>query len=276
MRATGDTPLTLWISSVSDDLRETHEWDEERGKGLRIWRVEYFDAGTQEILAVIDGDPEAPHGANRFAAQVRMPQPGKYKIGARLLVRPIDDVDDEEVPIVTQTIEADVHAIYTPEQKEYQTGFGQSVLASTAVKIRASSASSGRAASQAADGLTCYGWACAKEDTKPWIEFEPRRPQRGTLIALTPIWRDADEPGHWDQPSKVRLFINGKNRGVHDVDLTGSGKAYIELEKRATIRNMRIEIVERLGGSHEPDRGIVGFAEVELVLRPAKKSSRRR
>ena len=90
------------------------------------------------------------------------------------------------------------------------------------------------------------------------------------------MWRDADQPGHWDQPTKVQLFINGKNRGVHDVDLSGSGKAYIELEKRTTIRNMRIEIVERSSGSHEPDRGIVGFGEVEFVLRAAKKGSRRR
>lgn len=276
MRATGDTPLTLWISSVGDEVRETHEWDDERGKGLRIWRVEYFDADTQEILATTGGNPEAPHGANRFAAQVRMTQPGKYRIGARLLVRPIDDVDDEEVPILAQTIEASVHAVYTPEQKAYQSEFGQSVLTKNAVKIRASSESSGRAATQAADGLTCYGWACAKEDAKPWIEFEPRRPQRGTVIAFTPMWRDADQPGHWDQPTKVQLFINGKNRGVHDVDLSGSGKAYIELEKRTTIRNMRIEIVERSSGSHEPDRGIVGFGEVEFVLRAAKKGSRRR
>ena len=67
----------------------------ERGKGLRLWRVEYFDADTQEILATIPGDPGTPHGSDRFAAQVRMEQPGKYRIGARLLVRPIDDVDDE-------------------------------------------------------------------------------------------------------------------------------------------------------------------------------------
>ena len=187
-----------------------------------------------------------------------------------------DDVDDEEVPILSQTIEASVHAVYTPEQKAYQLEFGQSVLANTPVKIRASSESSGRAAAQAADGLTCYGWACAKEDAKPWIEFEPRRPQRGTVIALTPMWRDADQPDHWDQPTKVHLYINGKNRGVHDVDLSGSGKAYIELEKRTTIRNMRLEIVERSTGSHEPDRGIVGFGEVELVLRAPKKGSRRR
>lgn len=276
MRATGDTPLTLWISSVGDGVRETHEWDDERGKGLRVWRVEYFDAVSQEILATVQGDPESPHGANRFAAQVRMQRPGKYKIGARLLVRPIDDVDDEEVPILTQLIEANVHAIYTPEQKMYQAEFGESVLTSTAVKIRASSESSGRGAAQAADGLTCYGWACAKEDAKPWIEFEPRRPQRGTVIALTPIWRDADEPGHWDLPTKVQLFINGKNRGVHDIDLTNGAKAYIELEKRTTIRNMRLEIVERLAGTHSPEKGIVGFGEVELILRTAKKKSARR
>ncbi len=275
MRATGDTPLTLWISSVSDEVRETHEWDDERGKGLRLWRVEYFDADTQEILATIPGDPETPHGSDRFAAQVRMEQPGKYRIGARLLVRPIDDVDDEEVPILTQTIEADVRAIYTPEQKTYQAEFGQSAFTNTAVKIRASSENGGRAAAQAADGLTCYGWACAKEDAEPWIEFEPRRPQRGTVIALTPIWRSADEPEHWDQPTKVRLSINGKSRGIHDVDLSGSGKAYIELAKRTTIRNMRLEIVERSGGVHAPDKGIVGFAEVELVLREVKKARRR-
>ncbi|MEE2939033.1 MAG: prenyltransferase/squalene oxidase repeat-containing protein [Planctomycetota bacterium] len=276
MRATGDTPLTLWISSVGDEVRETHEWDDERSKGLRVWRVEYFDADTNEVLAAVPGDPEAPHGAKRFAAQVRMTRPGRYKIGARLLVRPIDDVDDEEVPILTQTIEADVRAIYTPEQKLYQAEFGQSVLTNTSVKIRASSESGGRSAAQAADGLTCYGWACAKEDTKPWIEFEPRRPQRATVIALTPIWRQPDQPTHWDLPTKVHLFLNGKNRGVHDVDLSNGGKAYIELDKRTTIRSMRLEIVERGGGTHAPDRGTVGFGEVELVLRAAKKKSGRR
>lgn len=276
LRATGDTPLTLWISSVGDGIREVHEWDDERGKGLRVWRVEYFDANTNKVLATIQGDPEKPHGAERFAAQVKMTRPGTYKIGARLLVRPIDDVDDEEVAVLTQTVDARVYAIYTPEQKQYQAQLGQNVFTTTAVKIRASSEIGGRSAAQAADGLTGYGWACTKEDAEPWIEFEPRRPQRGTAVALTPMWREIDKREHWDHPSKVRLIVNGKDRGVHDVNLSGTGKAYIEFDKRTTVRSLRVEIVERVNGTHGPDKGIVGFGEVELLMRGEKKSRKRR
>lgn len=276
LRATGDTPLTVYVSQFGTESLETHEWDDERGKGLRVWRVEYFDVDSGKVLATVAGDSESPHRKERFAARVRMARPGTYKVAARVLVRPIDDLEDEEVPLVSQTLEVRINAIETPEQRRYQDEFGLNVLAGTSVKVTASSEHGGRAADRVLDGLTAHGWACAPDDEEPWINLKPRRPQRGTTVALTPLLRAIDEPMAWGRPTRVRLTVNGKDRGEHDVDLSGQAKAVIELGKRVTIRELRITVLGRQPGNAGAAGRVVGFGEIELQLKEPKKDASRK
>lgn len=267
LRITGDTPLTLWISSIGDAARETHEWDGERGKGLRVRRVEYFDPRSGEVLATAPGEPDGPHGGERFAAQVRMDRPGEYELAARVVVRPLDAGDDEEVALVSQTLKVRVDAVETPAMREVTEQFGDDVLRATTVDVRTSSQHGNRQGSQAVDGLMAYGWAAAQDDAVPWIEIEPRRPQRCDHVVLTPIHRAVTERRAWARPTKVRLEVNGKDRGVFDLDPDLFGKTALPLGRRTTVREVRIEVVERAKGERGGEDQVVGFAEIELQYR---------
>lgn len=274
LRITGDTPLTAWVSSFGATAIETHEWDKERGKGLRVHRVEYFDPKSGTILATQPGSAEEPHNGKRFAVQIRMAKPGDYEVAARVFVRPMDGDANEEVALVSPPLKVRVDAVMTKGMSTIQEDFGKNELRKTSVKAEASSVLGQQTAAQAVDGTGAYGWACANDDSAPWIEVNPSRPQRGNTVALTPIYRGATARGDWGKPTRIALRINGKRAGEFDIDPELYGKTYVALKKRITVRTIRIEILTRQKGSRGGEENVAGFAEVELQLREADKKKR--
>ena len=263
LRVTGDTPLTMWVSSFGEAVLEMHEWDDERGKGPRVARVEYVNAETGEALASIEGDVSEPSEGERFAAQVRMAEPGSYKIKARVFVRPLDAAASEEVALESQALDVRVDAVMTDAMRAVMDDFGRNEFASVECEVQASTSHKNHPGTHAADEILTRGWLCAAGDETPWVELEPARPQRGDFVVLTPYER-APRDHAWGRPTKVRLVINNKSKGEFDLDPTRFGKDYLPLGKRLTIRKLRVEILERENGTDPNDGALVGFGEVEL------------
>lgn len=274
LRITGDTPLTAWVSSFGTKALETHEWDGERGKGLRVHRVEYFDPKSGIVHATQAGSATEPHKGKRFAVQIRMAEPGDYEVAARVFVRPLDGDENEEVALVSAPLKVRVDAVMTKGMAGVQEDFGMNQLRKTRVKAEASSAIGGKVAAHAVDGTSAYGWACANDDAAPWIEISPSRPQRGNTLALTPIYRGASSRGDWGKPTRIALRINGKRAGEFDLDPDLYGKSYVPLKKRITVRSIRIEILGRQKGTRGGEENVAGFAEVELQLREDPEAKR--
>lgn len=269
LRITGDTPLTMWVSSFGAAAREKHEWDEERGDGPRVARVEYVDASTDTILATVDGDAGRAAGDERFATQVRMEEPGAFGIKARVYVRPLGAAASDLVALESQVLDVRVDGVMTDAMRVVMDDFGRNELTSIGCEVEASSSHDNHPAGHVADGVLTRGWLASPTDESPWVEIEPDRAQRGDFVVLTPYERGPREHA-WGRPTKVRLVINDKARGEFDLDPRRFGKDHLPLGKQLTVRKLRVEILEREEGTDPRDGGLVGFGEVELQDRDGK------
>ena len=269
LRITGDTPLTAWISTFGAKTLQKLEWEGEIGEGPRVIRVEYFNAESEELLAVQEGNPKRPSKGERFAAQFPMPHPGNFRIEARAYLRSIDDEDGKEFLVVSQPLEVSVDAAMSKGMRDGTNDLQLNALRATRCTVTASSfATPAQAPLYAADGYMCYSWLSKPDDEERWIEVEPDRPQRGDFIVLTPAIQMPSKRTHWGRPSKVFVRVNGKKVGEFDINPDPFAKTYIPLKKKAVVRRIRVEILETtkgIGGEHATASG---FAEVELQLRP--------
>lgn len=277
LRITGDTPLTAWVSSFGTRTLKKFEWDAEIGDGPRVIRVEYIDEDTKEVLAVTQGDPEKPARGERFPAQFIMPHPGTFRVRARAYIRPIDDTEGEEVLIRSQPVQVTVDAAVTQGMKDAQADLGLNALDLTVCEARASSFNGdAQRPLYAADGKMCYAWLSKPDDEAPWIEVEPERPQRGDHVVLTPAISRPDQRHAWGRPAKVFVKVNGKTVGEFDMNPDPYAKTYIPLKKKTVVREIRVEILEKIKGKSAGHGTAAGFAEVELQLRPDLVRERKR
>ena len=269
IRITGDTPLTAWVSSWGDKTLKQFEWDQEIGKGVRLWRVDYHLADSGELLASVKGDPERPSGGKRFAAQFRMRRPGKHKILARAYLRPIDDDEGEEVEFVSPTIEVEVDGVMTEAMREASRDHDRDELDKTRCTCKASSkANDGHRAGLVRDGTHGHGWLSAPTDAQPWIHLEPDRPQRADHVVLSPYYRAPNERGGWGRPKRVLIEVNKAKMGEYELDPDHFGKAYLPLPKAKVVRELKVTILEIQQGWDGGHKAASGFAEIELQRRP--------
>lgn len=269
LRITGDDPLNAWISSWGDKTLTSFEWDNERKKGPRVWRVEYVDAESGEILATSKGDPEKASRAERYPVQIRRAEPGTYKIFARAILRPIEDTEGEEVAVESPALEVRVDGVMTPAMRETIRDFDRNQLAKTEVDIQASSHTNNSHAPRfLLDGLHAHGWLSKPDDAQPWIEFKTGRPQRGDHLVFSPYFQSPDDREKWGRPTKVHLTVNGKDHGEHRLDPTVFAKTYVPLKKAVMVRSVRIDVLSVAPGTDGGHGTAAGFAEIELQHRP--------
>lgn len=74
VRASGDTPITLWISSFGDAIHEDYTFEDDEDKGPRVLSVEYLAPGGVLI-------PRAGEGESRWQHSLRAPAEGWTQLG---------------------------------------------------------------------------------------------------------------------------------------------------------------------------------------------------
>ena len=269
IRVTGDTPLTAWVSSWGDRTREQHEWDKEIGKGPRLWRIDYVNADTGEVLASAEGDPQKPSRGERYAVQFSMSKPGKHRVVPKAYVRPIDDDEGEQVELLSPTLEVLVDGVMTPSMREAIRDLDRDELDKTQSTCRASSAASNsHPARYVRDGSHGHGWLSGPNDAQPWISLEPDRPQRADHVVLSPYFKAPDERSAWGRAKRVLLEVNRSEVGEFEIDPDLFGKAYLPLPKTKVIRELKVTILEIAPGTGGGNKTSAGLAEIELQRRP--------
>ena len=263
IRASGDTPLTFWVSSFGTEALETHEWDGERGKGLRVVHVAYELEDGSEVLAEVQGDAGAPARGERFPARISFPLPGEYKVRARVAVRPIDAGPNELEVLESQVLEVRVDGVMAPEARAALDDLGQDRFQGNRLEVEASSSHKGHGPGRVVDGMIATGWLSANGDAEPWIEIDTGRPPKGDRLALTPHRQGPDRPEAWATPKRVRVLLNRKELGEYEIPRAPYGKFYVDLEGTKRVRLLRIEVLERHPGEADAER--CGFAAIELL-----------
>lgn len=272
LRASGDTPLAVWIEEIAPAVRSELEWSGPQG-GLRVAKVEFLarsldEGGAFELVGVDEGDPGHPAGPKRFAAQHAFAKNGRYAIVARVHALPPPADGAESAPRVLESPELRVRieGVLDPRLLEYAKASERNLLAGEKPRVRASSQlGDGDKAELAVDGLAGTRWRSAANDEAPWLEIAFDRPLRVDRIVLThpaPRPRDAKSA----RPRTVEVLLNGKERHVVDMDPDVLVKSALELEKPVRLRGVKLTIVQSIDRVAGTDG--VGFAEVELETRP--------
>ncbi len=284
LRASGDAPLTFWISSWGEAERTAHEWPGEEGRGLRVKSVEWHAVGLpgesdSRAIARIEKDGGQPCGQERFGGQFSFPLPGDYSLFARVTLRappasaPADAAASdgaaaasEEIVLESSLLAVTVRGVLDPVLFGYSGDPRKNLLGVQKPNVVASSRhDESWDGSLACDGLVTRGWSCNDSDRSPRLTIELEKPVRANVLLLTPIRLGADRP--W--PAKVKVTLNGKGTPIELAgDLPSGARAQrkwrVPLGAAQVVRRIDVEIVEFAPPA--PERSGCGFAEVELQL----------
>ncbi|MBL8841158.1 MAG: hypothetical protein JNL90_06445 [Planctomycetes bacterium] len=287
VRASGDAPLTFWISSWGEAERVHYEWPGEEGRGLRVKSVEWHAVGLpgeeeSSAIARVEKDGGQPCGHERFGGQFSFPLPGDYSLFARVTLNappagaPADaaaggsaaapGAAGEEVVLESSLLAVTVRGVLDPVLFGYSSDPRKNLLALQKPNAVASSRhDEWWDGSRALDGLVARGWSCNDSDRAPRLTIELEKPVRANVLLLTPIRLDTARP--W--PAKVKVTVNGKGAPIEFSGEVPSGarplrKWRVPLGAAQVVRRLEIEIVEFAPPA--PERTGCGFAEVELQV----------
>ena len=280
MRAAGDTPLSMWVSSFGDRVADELTWTDEESKGPRVLRVDYFVVADEEFdepvkVGSVDGNPKRPAGPERFAMQHSFSSPGVYRVWTEvtLQLEPLDGetLDEAVCVIASDPLDVSVRAAADPMLARYAGDPSRNVLTRTRVLARASSElNDGHKAALAHDNLVSRGWTSQDDDRQPSIVLDLERPARAdTLLLLPSTTKDEKRTG---RPTVVRVQINRKKTLEVDMETDPLKKTVVSLGKPMRIQQLAVTVLEK----SPSEKGGVGFAEIELQDSREKPGRKRR
>lgn len=280
LRATGDTPLTMWIAAIDPDvLLRLQRVDPRRSSKpyLPIMATDYLvrrPGSPWEVVASARPLPTEPASDPRFAARHSFAAGGVFEVRARMMVA--TGLDDEGHPTGTEMLQSKPirvtidHAI-SDDVLAYADDSERNLAFHAGPRASASSeAGNGWRAALAFDNTHIGRWLCKPNDARPTlvVEFESRV-YANTLLLSHPHTMPS-ERGRDSHATKVEIFVNrDRDPLVVDVDPNPARKTVIELTKRRAISRLAIAIV----GVDKGQLGKVytGFSEVELQQRRARR-----
>lgn len=264
LRIRGTSPVRIWIHAFGPYAVEKYGWPRDRGKGLRVEKVEYFSNG--KLISTIPGDIGAPT-ARGLGTEFDFKTMGIYQISARVhLILSGRSGDARTTVLNSPTIPVDNLSSLESWMLEYATSGSRNRIVTKRAKAQASSEyGEDYVAAQTLDNMLCTSWLCAPGDLEPELEIQLPKPSRANRILITPAIPAPWQPDYCARPLRVALTINeGRATQYLDFDPASPRKQIVELKRTENIRSLRLSILERAEGKTLPSS--VGFAEVELQL----------
>jgi len=266
--AAGDTPISVWIARFGDDAIAAYEWPDDAGRGPRVARVEYMADG--EVFAVALGSAGRPSAGERYSVQMRFEEPGAHELRARVFVCTPKGASGGTQVLESEPLSITITELYTEWMEEYARAPSENLLPHAARAASASTtAAEGGAPALVLDNLQSTSWVAAGDDPEPWIAVELQKPERADHLILSHARGAVHDPLRFDRATKVRVLVNDREPFEAELDPREQRKTAIPLPPASGVRRLEVRVLERLPGRSRP--GEVGFAELELVLRGAKR-----
>jgi hypothetical protein len=276
IRASGDSPLTFWISAFGDAEVTTYEWPGEAGRGLHVASVEWFarpvgnaagapDNSAELPIGKVDRDGAQPCGKERFGAQYSFALPGKYTIRATAHVMEPPAAQGEkprEVLVDAPPLEVNIREVLDPELMEYARDPARNLLRNQKCLVTASSKRDDWWEPKfAVDNTLSRGWAGNDGDPLPTLTIELEKPTRASMLLVTPAVISPDRPS---RIRKILVTLNGKGPPL-EFPLVADDHRKSRLKfPPAILRKIELKVVE-VSVPNALQKG-VGLAEVELQI----------
>ncbi|MFH0944391.1 MAG: discoidin domain-containing protein [Planctomycetota bacterium] len=269
MRAAGDSPLALWISSFGDRVLRELTWFGEQDQGPRVKQVEYRAFGEREtdedlVIARVEADGRKPSGSERYPAQFTFKRPGTYWVYSRVTVVTPPESDGgvaEEVTLDSAPLKVRIVAAPDPMLFRYAGDAGRNLLAQVRVRALASTElHDGWAASQAVDNLQSRAWCSRDDDPKPSLVLDFEEPVKAEALLLShAVTSDKERTG---RITKISVEVNRKTTFVIEMSPDDQRKTEFRFPKKTQIRRLAFLVLET-SAAKEGKRG-VGLGEIEL------------
>ncbi|MCP3914581.1 MAG: hypothetical protein GY711_03370 [bacterium] len=263
-RITGERDLTMFVTGFAKKLLS--EFDEPDGvvRGMRVMRVDYRVGAAS--VATVEGDPDEGWDGERFPARWAIPEPGVYELVCAVTVV---DPNGKDGATTDEIVSAPITVHVKDTGAEWMTAYlddARDNLFRKGIETSASSAEKDKGAGKAVDGRHDTAWVAAKDDKRPTLTIELRRPAKANTILFSHVGRHAREQGAFDRAMRVIVRVNrGKAEYTAELDPSDLEKSVLQLPKTMNVRKLIVEIADRVPGNVHA--GLVGFSEVELLLR---------
>jgi hypothetical protein len=263
LRATGDTPLTVWVSGLSDEVQARFRPQE--GSDLDVVKIEYFTRFESDKDAVpalagaVEGSPARRTELQRFALRHRFDRRGKWLVTAKVHLRApgssnVEVVDSPELAVA-------IDGVIDPARLEYAADRGRSLFYGAKYKAESSTVEGGEGGHLAFDGNHATRWRCARDDTNPWLRVTLDRPARADGLLLSHGLARLSNAGA-PRALRVAVVVNKTQTFAVDMPDDVHAKARLSFGELLNVRELEVRIVTSQGrGGGEP----VGFSELELV-----------
>jgi hypothetical protein len=282
VRASGDTPLSFWISSFGEAQLDALEWPGESGRGPRVRSVEWFatslagsasgTAGDEPPLAIarVERDGTKPAERDRFGGQWSFTKPGRYALFAKVtvLAPPAAGASAAtEQLLESPRLEVRVDEVNDPELLRYATDSTRNLLATARLTTHASSQHDDWEPKRAVDGLMVRGWASRDDDPKPKFSIELEKPVRANVLLFTPMFVAPDRNARM---LKLAVTLNGKGPPLElPVVQDRARKTKLRLPTPALIRRIDVDVLDVRPSDNTLQS--VGFAEIEAQMETGAK-----
>lgn len=237
LRASGDTPMTIWVS-------------DSRVEGTT---ADFFASRVGETLELNLGGGELVQG--RWTLRTQLPRSGRWEVWCRL-----------ETPaglLTSPKLQVQVRLVVSDELMAAATAAERNLLLEAEdLSWRASSQlNDSLKPEMLADGSYAEGWKCAADDLDPWVLFQIPKGVRAKTLRFVPNTNRSIEMGA-NRPTKLRVIVNKKD--VYDIEVPADPleKARLDLGKKVRIKQVEVHIL----AVHGPELGktSLGFCEIEL------------
>jgi hypothetical protein len=270
--ATGQDPITLWTDGFSPDTVAALEWPKEKGRGLHIGQVIYFDG--QFPIEEVSGDAAKPAGIERFAVQHRFHSTGPHKIWAEIhvLAPPTEDAEGmHEHPRILRSGElvVQVDALVPEWLRELASDPAKNLVPGSRVRVKASSVwklgerdgEVDYAPERAVDGRLGTSWLADPTDRTPVLDLRFEHAPRARTIVLTHAMSRPCSPAAFARALEVEVTVNGKKTSPLQMPYDEMHKARLVLPEPTAVHELSIRILWSVPGE---TCAAVGLAEVEL------------
>jgi hypothetical protein len=237
LSATGDTPMTIWVSQ--SDLPPTSAKFFVRRLGEKEW-------------GLITEDTDTLRG---FSTQHSFQNSGLWEIRC--------EIETEGGVLKSSILKVKVQLVLDPSDLKVAREAKLNLFQKFKKEITASSSRSGHEPHKAFDNLLGRAWVAAHDDSNPWIEVKIREPFRANKLLFLdafPRRYGVDSP----QLKLLKITINGRKRYEVSMPEDRWKKGVLEFKSKKLIRTLRVELVGLEG--NQPSALGSGLSEIEAQL----------
>lgn len=261
--ATGQQPLSIWVTGFGEKLKKRHE-----RYGLRVVQVEYLDG--DHIVGQLAGDPGKAWQFDAFLQRAPALARGDHQIRARVELIAHDVAPPKapaNEPIATPATETvlspemnvTIRDVFAPWMKD--AARMQRVNLVVFKKTEATASSASKAARNACDGKEGTHWVCAAKDAEPLLEIDLGRSVGARQLMISQAGSRATDIGLFDHIRAIEVRINSGKPFRVELDPDHLAITTVPFGKVRKVRSIRIRIIERVPGRR---KGQAGFTEIAL------------